>query len=156
MACLLKLYADHSLPRIEKRIQEWEDLVVILSCVDVDVQEDDKDVDISDDLDVKISRCVTTSNSKNVISGKISLLKKGIIFCKKQLGEAIVAFKKVLAGDEAWSKVLDELELLDEFEEDPDSSDEYSDCREDEGDNDEAVTMKRAPKDIALPSASMQ
>ena len=89
-------------------------------------------------------------------SGKISLLKKGIIFCKKQLGEAIVAFKKVLAGDEGWLKVLDEVELLDEFEEDPDSSDEYSDCEEDEGDNDETVAMEHAPKDIALPSASMQ
>lgn len=51
----------------------------------------------------------------------------GIIFCKKQLREAIVAFKKVLAGEEAWLKVLDELELLNEFEEDPDLSDEYSD-----------------------------
>lgn len=63
----------------------------------------------------------------------------GIIFCKKQLREAIVAFKKVLAGDEAWLKVPDELELLNEFEEDPDLSDEYSDCEKDEGDNDEAV-----------------
>lgn len=61
----------------------------------------------------------------------------GIIFCKKQLREAIVAFKKVLAGDEAWLKVPDELELLNEFD-------------------DEAVAMKHAPKDIALPSASMQ
>lgn len=80
----------------------------------------------------------------------------GIIFCKKQLREAIVAFKKVLAGEEAWLKVLDELELLNEFEEDPDLSDEYSDCEKDEGDKDEAVAMKHAPKDIALPSASMQ
>ena len=42
------------------------------------------------------------------------------------------------------------MEVLDEFEEDPDSSDEHSDCEEDEGDNDGAVAMERAPKDKIL------
>ena len=70
----------------------------------------------------------------------------GIMFCKKQLREAIVAFKKVLAGDEAWLKVLDELELLNEFEEDPDLSDEYSDCEKDEGDNNNNNNKRFIPR----------
>lgn len=80
-----------------------------------------------------------------------------MIFCKKQLGEAIVAFRKVLAGDEEWLKIIDDLELQDDFEEDPDSCDEYpADCEEDEGDNDEAVARERTSEDMVMPSASMQ
>lgn len=80
----------------------------------------------------------------------------GIMFCKKQLREVIVVFKKVFVGDEVWLKVLDELELLNEFEEDFDLFDVYFDCEKDEGDNDEVVVMKYVFRDIVFFSVFMQ
>ena len=72
-----------------------------------------------------------------MLLGKLSLSQKGAIFCKKQIGEAVIAFRKVLAGDDSWLEVLDELELQEEFDEDPESSDEEQENSD--SDNDKAV-----------------
>lgn len=129
MANFLKFYADHILPSIEKRIHDLKDLAATLPCVDTDIEEGNEDV--SDDPHAKISRYHTISYASNVLAGKLSLSQKGALFCKKQLREGVVAFKKVLAGDSSFVEVLEELELQEDDDEVSESSSDEDDDNDD-------------------------